>query len=80
MVKILWFFTRLFDNNHGYSTVIQKRYKVGDVCRISKHKTNDVHLNVGDPVVIVENGRHDYLIETKDGRFVVYQFELENFK
>jgi hypothetical protein len=77
MVKILWFLLELFDNNHGYTTPLQKRYKPGDVCKISKFKTDEVHLNVGDPVVIVETGRHDYLIETKDGRFVVYQFELE---
>jgi hypothetical protein len=77
MLKLLWYLIGLFDNNHGYTTQIQKRYKVGDVCKISRFKTDDVHLNPGDPVVIVETGRHDYLIETKDGRFVVYQFELE---
>jgi len=77
MKNILWFLISLFDSNWGYDTPLQKRFKVGDKCKISHYKTKDNTFEVGEEVTIVENGRNDYLIKNRNGKMiVVYQFEL----
>lgn len=73
MKKILWFLLSKFDSNWGYSTPLQKRFKVGDRVKISTHSKLIAHT----PATIVETGRHDYLIEDDTlQKYVVYQFEL----
>lgn len=47
MKALLWKLLERLDNNHGYSTPLQKRFKVGDRCRISTHKLSGRH-NVGN--------------------------------
>lgn len=77
MKKILWILLQLFDNNWGYATPLQKRFNVGDKCKISKHKTKEIRFNIGEEVTIIETGRHDYLIKNQAGLLdVVYQYEL----
>lgn len=77
MKKILWLLLQFFDNNWGYSTPLQKRFNIGDKCKISKHKSKENEFEVGEEVVIVETGRHDYLIKNQRGKLaVVYQYEL----
>ena len=77
MKTILWKLLELFDNNWGYTTPIQKRFKHGDKCKISHFRTKYTPLEIGDEVVIVETGRHDYLVKRSDGiTVVVFQFEL----
>lgn len=77
MKKILWKLLEILDNNWGYSTSLQKRFKVGDKCKISNFKTKYTPLEIGDEVVIVEYSRHDYLVRRNDGiTVVVFQFEL----
>ena len=78
MKKILWKLLELFDGNWGYDTPLQKRFNVGDKCRISKNKTNHNPFKVGEEVVIIETGRYDYLVENETGKAIVYQFELHN--
>jgi hypothetical protein len=65
------------NENHGYTTPIQDRYKKGDKCIITKEKLGDNIFPVGTEVTILETGRHDYLVENKGKRMCVYQFELE---
>ena len=77
MKKILWLLLQFFDNNWGYSTPLQKRFNVGDKCKISQHKTKENQFEVGEEVTVIENGRNDYLIKNRAGKLlVVYQFEL----
>lgn len=80
MKKILWFLLELCDNNWGYSTPIQKRFKVGDVCQISGHYKSKTYLfKIGEKVRIIETGRHDYFVEgveDNNKKKIVYQFEL----
>ena len=77
MKNILWKLLEWLDDNHGYSTPIQKRFKVGDKVKVSVFKVN-TDLRVNGVVWIIETGRHDYLVENNwGGRFIVYQFELE---
>lgn len=77
MKTILWFLISLFDNNWGYTTPLQKRFNVGDKCKISQHKSKENTFEVGEEVTIVENGRHDYLVKNRNGKMIiVYQFEL----
>lgn len=81
MKKILWFLLELFDNNHGFSTPIQKRFKVGDICQISDdYKWYDFSpFKPGEKVRIIETARHDYFIESIENskkKEIVYQFEL----
>lgn len=77
MKNILWKLLEWSDNNWGYSTPIQKRFNIGDKCRISQHKTNYNPFEVGEEVVIVETGRHDYLVRNNNLKSaIVYQFEL----
>lgn len=76
MKKILWKLLELFDDNWGYSTPLQKRFKVGDKVKISPYKQCD-KIEVHEQVKIIEFGRHDYLIEKDNGeKAIVYQFEL----
>ena len=77
MKKILWKLLGFLDNNWGYSTPLQKRFSIGDKCKISIFKTKYTPLDIGNEVVIIENGRHDYLVRRNDGiTVVVFQFEL----
>ena len=80
MKWLLWKLLEWIDNNHGYSTPIQKRYKVGDRCKISMHVQSETKMLVGTPVVIVETGRHDYLVQELNIDYqyqvVVFQYEL----
>ena len=73
MKKILWFLLSKVDSNWGYSTPLQKRFKVGDRVKISTHSKLIAHT----PATIIETGRHDYLIEDDNlQKYFVYQFEL----
>lgn len=65
------------DDNWGYSTPKQKRFKVGQIVRVSNRRSINSIFEIGDSVAIVENGRHDYLVRNQRGQEVVYQFELE---
>jgi len=77
MKKILWKLLEWSDNNWGYSTPLQKRFKIGDKCRISQHKTAYNPFDVSEEVVIIETGRHDYLVKNNNlETAIVYQFEL----
>lgn len=78
MINFIWKVLEKLDSNWGYSTPIQKRFRIGQYCQISKHKSNDTNLEVGEPVKIVEIGRHDYLIQDfkTNELHIVYQFEL----
>ena len=79
MIKaILWKLLSWADDNWGYSTPLQKRFKPGDKKRISAYKLQDTQLEFREDVIILERGRHDYLVENEQGqKAVVYQFELE---
>ena len=67
----------MIDNNHGYSTPLQKRFKIGENVRISFDKHNDTPYITGEIVMIIETGRHDYLVKNLKGvKRCVYQFEL----
>lgn len=73
MRKLLWFLLELVDDNWGYTTPLQKRFKVGDRVKISR----DSKLTTHTPATIIETGRHDYLIKDDNNVLhVVYQFEL----
>lgn len=77
MKNILWKLLEWLDDNHGYSTPIQKRFNIGDKVKVSIFKVN-AGLLVGIWVWVLETGRHDYLVEDCNGKkFIVYQFELE---
>ena len=78
MKKLLWKLLELVDNNWGYTTPIQKRFKIGDLVKISSHKTADAKFEIGSVAKILETGRHDYLIEQNGIKAVVYQFEIYN--
>jgi hypothetical protein len=51
--RLLWFLLSKVDNNWGYSTPLQKRFKVGDRVKISTHSKLTVHT----PATIIEIGR-----------------------
>ncbi len=73
MKRLLWILLNLVDNNWGYTTPLQKRFKVGDKVKISIHSKLIAHT----PATIIEFGRHDYLIKDDNNKLhVVYQFEL----
>lgn len=77
--KVLWFLLSLVDDNWGYSTPLQKRFKIGDNVFISyiNSTKSEEGFPLSTPVKIIETGRHDYLVENKEGKKqVVYQFEL----
>ena len=77
MTKILWKLLKILDNNWGYSTPLQERFKVGDECKILFSLNND-SFKPGEVVTILETGRHDYLVGNRLGtvQMCVYQFEL----
>lgn len=79
MKKLLWWLLTKFESNHGYSTPIQKRYKVGDVVKINKAFAlgpTKAFIGGGE-ITVIETGRHDYLLRNELGfQIVVYQFEL----
>lgn len=76
MKNLLWKLLEKFDNNWGYSTPIQKRFKIGDKCKI-RFCYEDHPVKAGDVVTIIETGRHDYLVQNSEGqKFIVFQFEL----
>lgn len=79
MKKIIWKILEKIDNNWGYSTPIQKRFKRGDIVKISIFKQDDTPYNIGEEVIILETSRHDYLVcDFKKGlKKCVYQFELD---
>ena len=73
MKTILWELLKLLDDNYGYSTPLQQRFKVGDRVKISPHSKLITHT----PATIIEFGRYDYLIEDDNHqKHIVYQFEL----
>jgi len=73
MKKILWFILSKVDDNWGYSTPLQKRFKVGDRVKISTNSKLIAHT----PATIIETGRYDYLIEDDNlVKHIVLQFEL----
>jgi len=77
MKKLLWKLLKLVDNNWGYSTPIQQRFKIGDKCRIHFCYTENTGFISGETVTIIETGRHDYLVRNESGnQSCVYQFEL----
>ncbi len=78
MKKIIWKLLSVLDNNWGYTTPLQLRYKRGDVLSISSFKTQNTPYDIGTDVVIIETGRHDYLVcdFTTGTKKCVYQFEL----
>jgi hypothetical protein len=77
MKKLLWKLLEMVDNNHGYSTPLQKRFEIGEGLRISSDKCNDTPYITGEFIVILETGRHDYLVKNSEGvKHCVYQFEL----
>lgn len=77
MKTLLWKLLELVDDNWGYMTPLQKRFKVGDKCKISRYRTLYTPFEIGSEVTIVETSRHDYLIEDEYGfQIVVFQFEL----
>jgi hypothetical protein len=77
MKKIIWKLLEMIDNNHGYSTPLQKRFKIGENVRISFAKLNDTSFTTGEIVTIIQTGRHDYLVKNLQGvKQCVYQFEL----
>lgn len=78
MKRILWWLMELIDNNHGYSTPIQKRFRVGDKKMVSPFVLRQTALKQGEIVTIIETGRHDYLVLSENGKKeIVYQFEIE---
>ena len=44
MKKVLWFLLNIVDDNWGYSTPLQKRFKVGDRVKISNHSKLIAHI------------------------------------
>lgn len=77
MKNILYYIISLLDNNWGYSTHLQKRYTIGDVVKIGKHRKSDTPFYIGESVTIVETGRHDYLVRNERGiSWCIYQFEI----
>lgn len=76
MKKILWRLLEIVDNNWGYTTPLQRRFKIGDTIKISHNKTIETKFKIGSVAKIVETGRHDYLIEQNGIMKVVYQFEI----
>jgi hypothetical protein len=76
MKNLLWKLLEMVDNNWGYTTPIQQRFKVGDKCKIHFCYEN-TGFTPGETVTIIETGRHDYLVENESGiKSCVYQFEL----
>ncbi len=79
MKRILWSLLSKLDNNHGYTSPLQRRYKIGDKCKINFYKLTNTKYKTGEEVIIIETGRHDYLVGNKNGdKQCVYQFELSN--
>ena len=77
MKKLLWKLLEMVDNNHGYSTPLQKRFEIGEALRISSNKCKSTPYPTYEFVVVIETGRHDYLVENSEGvKHCVYQFEL----
>lgn len=75
---MIWKILEFFIDNWKYSTPIQKRFKVGDVCKISEFKLKETWLDPGTTVTVLENSRHDYLVRDLAGnQIVVYQFKLK---
>ena len=73
MKNILWFLLKMVDYNWGYSTPLQKRFKVGDRVKISIHSKLIAHT----PATIIQFRIHDYLIEDDNlQKHIVYQFEI----
>ncbi len=73
MKNFLWYLLSKVDNNWGYTTPLQKRFKAGDRVKTSIHSKLIAHT----PATIIECGRHDYLIEDDNlQKHIVYQFEL----
>jgi hypothetical protein len=77
MKKIIWKLLELIDDNHGYTTPLQKRFTIGEEVKVSHCVLPKTPLIIGETVTIIENGRHDYLVKTsRDKQYCVYQFEL----
>lgn len=77
MKTFLWKMLNLLDDNWGYSSPLQQRFRKGDKCKISTYKTDETPFVPGSVVTIIENCRHDYLVMNENGvKCVVYQHEL----
>ena len=77
MKKLLWKILEMIDDNHGYSTPLQKRFEVGDKFRVSFGKHENTPYITGEIVTIIETGRHDYLVRDSKGvQHCVYHYEL----
>ncbi len=73
--NIIWYLLSKIDNNLGYNTPLQKRFKVGDRVKISTHSKLIAHT----PATIIECERCDYLIEDDNlQKHIVYQHEIYN--
>lgn len=78
MKNLLYFIINLLDNNRGYETQTQKRFKKGDIAKITRLKEENNPFFVGTDVTILETGRHDYLVKGYNGeKTIVYQYELK---
>ena len=86
MILFIPSFVMSQQDNWGYSTPLQKRYKVGDIVEIvepdNPPETRLHKFEVGTKAKIIENGRHDYLIEeVETGRLaIVYQHDVKLVK
>mgnify|MGYP003644057011 FL=1 len=76
MKNILWSLLYAIDNNWGYTTQLQRRFKVGDIVKITSNKTIENKFEVDSVAKIIETARHDYLIEQNGIKIIVYQFEI----
>lgn len=65
------------DDNDGFYTPKQIRFKIGDKVKITQHKTEANKFEVGQEVTVVETARYDYLVSDETGKLgIVYQFEI----
>jgi hypothetical protein len=76
MKNILCSLLYAIDNNWGYTTQLQRRFKVGDIVKITSNKTIENKFEVDSVAKIIETARHDYLIEQNGIKIIVYQFEI----
>lgn len=65
------------DDNDGFYTPKQIRFKLGDKVKITQHKTEANKFEVGQELIVVETARYDYLVSDENGKLgIVYQFEI----
>lgn len=56
MKKLIWKILEMIDDNHGYSTSRQRRFEVGDKCKISSHKKTILNLILGKKLQLLKTG------------------------